>query len=338
MRLRSLDGVRGIAATLVFLHHCFECLESEIPSSLRNIFLSLGQQSVWLFFVLSGLSLATLTSRGGLNWRNFLLSRIVRLYFPTIAATCLTYLSILFISRENLTGNQWIDSHPKGLGVESFLNDVSLVNQTSGNLMPLWSLRWEVIFSLLLVGAVAFARQVNWVFAIGAGLLIGSLGFGEVAFYGSMFFLGVVIGVHMDAIRGFFAKRLFLANSAVMMGVIFMALGNRFLAFEKFLLSGNFGIFITLIGILLLLSSVENSWAGFTMRSAPLAFLGTISFSLYLIHEPLLIGVARITNLAPIGIYITMVLGFLAAYFFHLTIERRTHQLSRDVLHGRRFG
>lgn len=335
MRLRSLDGVRGIAASVVFLHHSFECLASEVPNSVRVMLLSLGQQSVWLFFVLSGMSLASLASSRDLNWRNFLLSRIVRLYFPTIAATCLTYISIIFISRATRTGNKWIDSHPTGISIESFLNDLSLINQTSGNLMPLWSLRWEVIFSLLFVAAIAFARQVNWVFALVAGLLVGSLGLGEVAFYGSMFFLGTVIGVHIDVVKDFFAKRPHLANSTVLTGIILISMGNRFLAFENFPTSGNLGIFTSLIGIISLLSSVENSVVGFILRSGPLQLLGSISFSLYLIHEPLIIGMARATNLAPLAIYIAMALVPALAYIFHISVERRTHEWSRVILHGR---
>ena len=123
LRLRSLDGLRGIAAGVVLLHH----LSMTIPAvsngydnsanlelfspawwlvaSPLKIFVA-GPEFVLVFFVLSGyvLTLAPLkartaqvevgSSRGPYDWLAYFPRRILRLGVPVVAAMALAYVVI----------------------------------------------------------------------------------------------------------------------------------------------------------------------------------------------------------------------------------------------------
>ena len=331
LRISSLDGLRGVAALTVVAHHTLECLGDFAQEHLKTAFLTLGQQCVWLFFVISGVVLSRSALRPDFTAGTFLISRVVRLYLPTAAAATLTYISMLVVSRRSLTGNTWIDSHPKAISLSAIASDFSLVDSTSGNLMPLWSLKWEMLYSAFLLVFLVIAKSAKWQFLLLAGVWIGSSGLGALPFYASMFLIGTVIGVKFDSFEGFLRSRTFFGSFVTLAGLAFIGAGNFLQGWTHLQVSGNFAILLSLVGITGLVISAETSILGPFLRSRTVQFLGLISFSLYLVHEPILIAAARLGRQNPwITIAASIVsVGF--AYLFYKIIEKRAHVLSRSL-------
>jgi peptidoglycan/LPS O-acetylase OafA/YrhL len=71
------------------------------------------------------------------------------------------------------------------------------------------------------------------------------------------------------------------------------------------------------------------------LSSPAMRRLGAISFSLYLVHEPVIVALAYLTGGAPWAIPIGIVLALVIAYGFWWLIEKRIHRLSRFLT--RRF-
>jgi peptidoglycan/LPS O-acetylase OafA/YrhL len=66
----------------------------------------------------------------------------------------------------------------------------------------------------------------------------------------------------------------------------------------------------------------------------PIRFLGLISFSLYLVHEPVLLLVAGATRNPTASLFITLPLSIALAAAFWYLVERPAHRLSRRVKAG----
>jgi peptidoglycan/LPS O-acetylase OafA/YrhL len=329
-RLAGLDGLRGVAALTVVAHHTFECLGTFAASGLQTVFLTLGQQCVWLFFVISGVVLARSALRPEFRASTFLISRVVRLYIPTIAAAMLTYLSMAIVSRKAPTGNPWIDGHPQSISLSAIASDFTLVDSTSGNLMPLWSLKWEVLYSAFLLVFILLARAVKWQMLLGGALILGSAGLGQLPFYASMFLIGTVLGVNFPRIYGYLYSRQGLSSALALIGIALIGSGNFIQGWTHLFYSGNLAIFLSLLGISSLVLSSDTSVTAYFLRSRPIQFLGMISFSLYLVHEPIIIAASRLGRLEPLFIVAGALLSVGVAYIFYKTIEKRAHALSRS--------
>src|SRR5271154_1701910 len=108
LRVRSLDGLRGIAALVVVVHPSM--LTSRVLAApfygqpgghfpafswwLTYTPLHLvwaGSEAVVVFFVLSGFVLVRAAERPGFRWRAYYPSRMLRLYLPVWAALVLGF-------------------------------------------------------------------------------------------------------------------------------------------------------------------------------------------------------------------------------------------------------
>jgi peptidoglycan/LPS O-acetylase OafA/YrhL len=104
MRLTSLDGVRGIAAFVVVLHHCAQKTAPQvwsgvpahapfawIATSPLHVLLS-GTFAVFVFFVLSGFVMSNAVSRSRDALPLLFLTRYLRLTVPMVASVVLAWL------------------------------------------------------------------------------------------------------------------------------------------------------------------------------------------------------------------------------------------------------
>jgi peptidoglycan/LPS O-acetylase OafA/YrhL len=192
-RLSSLDGLRGLAALVVVLHHTLLASEPTLAGP-YNVgpfpadgsvgwlltytplhILWAGPEFVVVFFVLSGFVLSLPCASGGRRPRiaSFYPSRFVRLYLPVWAALAFAAVLHVAVSHAALpTGSWWLDAHSQPLTFEAWRQDAGPLSKYTGHwalLDVLWSLRWEVLFSLalplLLLVAVwvrAWSGPVAW--------------------------------------------------------------------------------------------------------------------------------------------------------------------------------
>jgi peptidoglycan/LPS O-acetylase OafA/YrhL len=179
MNLRVLDGLRGIAALYVVLHHASRMLWTGAPAAGSSLawgiesFFSFGHQAVLLFFLISGFCIhhrqaqqrATRIPVAGFAWR-----RLRRLYPPLVLALIVTAALDHFgaqLSPQLYTepSNYWRGPITVGssYSLQTLVGNLAFQARLSvpelGSNSPLWSLAFEfwfyALYPLLLAG---FAR------------------------------------------------------------------------------------------------------------------------------------------------------------------------------------
>jgi peptidoglycan/LPS O-acetylase OafA/YrhL len=160
-RIRSLDGLRGLAALTVVLGHARLVVLQNTDSDLvrfapiripLDFIATMGGHAVWLFFILSGFVLSRMFLENKVtDYGRYILGRLARLYLPVWGALMLVLVCMLAVPRNVAGLGSWVSGHPTQATASDFVKDMFLMLGTSGNLSPLWSLQWEVLFSLLLI-------------------------------------------------------------------------------------------------------------------------------------------------------------------------------------------
>lgn len=361
-RLTSLDGLRGIAAVVVLIHHSlltFPSFADAYYAMIGRRTLSLdwllsytplhtfwaGEEAVYLFFVLSGtvLVLPVLRSPKKFSWLGYYPRRLVRLYVPLIAAVLFGAAIVFLVPRVDLVGGgAWINTRGGPYTPMGFAKDVTLLFGNSGIISPLWSLRWEVAFSLLLPIFVLLAvilKRIWWlkfvaVFAVmGVGAAVGS----PYLFFLPMFAVGALLISEWDR----FGKAAEVLNerrwawpTVIVLAVILTSSKWTFLGMgASDTLVRVFG-WVPVVGVaMLVVIGAFHAPSEQLLNTRAIACLGTLSFSLYLVHEPLIIAARLLTFPASpwLGLVISVPLAFLAAWLFARFIEQPAHRLSKWV-------
>ena len=364
-RVVALDGLRGLAALVVVLHHSLLALP-QLADPYRSgrppaegvwawlVYTPLhafwqGSAAVYLFFVLSGYVLTLPALRPSFCWSSYLPSRLVRLYLPTAAALAwalVVYAVVPHVVRPG--ASWWISWHAVEVTPQRVGRDLLLVLGTDAINSPLSSLRWEVLFSLLLPLFVFLVRRLGRAWPVGlVGLLvlcgIGNQtdGHGRALFYLPMFGLGAVLAASRSHVGPWWerhvggrrAGRAVLAAGVVLLSAHWALIGLG--VTTTWLRTA--GVVAELVGALLLVMAAIWSPAASRPLAHPVVrWLGSRSFSLYLVHEPLAVAVSLLLPLdaqllTPV---LTVPLALLLAEGFFRLVERPSHRLARTV--GRR--
>ena len=366
-RLTALDGLRGVAALVVVLHHLLlvatPFLKSTGGTAPGSVYwwisetplklFSAGVEAVLVFFVLSGLVVALpALGRKGFSWAGFLSGRMVRLYLPVWASLAVGTLLIWLLPRNDstVTDGTWVDnSNATSTGLGTLLDQASLTRTSYDVNNVLWSLRWELIFSVLLPLFIVLAILVRryWVVALGVALslsIVGSLLSMDALRYLPTFFIGTLMAVRLAAIREWSVRRLTrprarlwgfgliaLSVLAVTAGWIVRPIAPsgsiQSIVISQFALLGAAG---------LVLSSITVGLFRSALNSRGCQWLGRVSFSLYLVHVPI---IATLTFLLGdqrwwIVALLTIPAALLVAWGFHWAVERPSHRLARRVSAG----
>jgi len=338
--LHGLDALRGLAATVVVVCHCLQAVA--LPAGTRHL-LSHGapalllnaQGAVQLFFVLSGYVLARSLARGAVGPGEFWIRRIFRIHPPYVFAVLFAwYASSLFppiVRGQGLTRWLQLASRPN-VGVGRVLATLGFPGEADGLLWVGWTLRVEMIFSLLMPLLVVLARPRRGVPLLLACAAILTLRLGaEWPWYAIDFALGLVIFQERRSLETW------LGGLSGATGTLLLLLGAALLAAPHWLhwaprgaavVSGpNLPRAILVMGlgsglVVAVASSVPAIDRALSVR--PLLFLGRISFSLYLLH------LAWISLLAPRIVVagsptspLTLVAAVLAASVASATVAER---------------
>jgi peptidoglycan/LPS O-acetylase OafA/YrhL len=371
-RHASLDGLRGLAALAVLLHHALLVVpgtagllaEGSTPGSpawwavntpLHVVWA--GNEAVLLFFVLSGFVLALPATRRPVAWASYYPKRLVRLYLPVWGSLCLAVALAVLVPRDAEPGRSaYLTARAGASPSEAPRNALLLLD--GGQLLnsPLWSLRWEVAFSLLLPAYLLLPQLFGarggrslGPGALGAGLaaVLAVLAVGSVVGTGALFFLPVfALGVLLayaqeplqqwaDRVSTLRRARLVWSLLALLAAVLLTAewtvaglpLQSRLL--EVAATGGPFAG-----ACLAVFVAMHSPTASRALSSAMVQTLGVLSFSLYLVHEPVLVTTAFLlpVEVSPwAAVALAVPLSLAVAVLFHRAVEGPSHRLAQRV-------
>ena len=363
-RLVHLDGVRGIAALLVVVHHALVLLPPPLPRETMVLLgmsplapLVVGQPIVILFFVLSGYGLHIALERP-FHVFTYAVRRLYRLWIPLTAAVALSAgLALAFGGRGNGEGfAEWVPrvlwNRPEDSDFPLFLMHLAGTGQLSheGLNTVIWSLALELRLSLAMP-AIVWALRRAPTLALLASVILGllaeaallglvpgvapRLAFGDGLFLiddwtGSM--LATIAVLPAFTLGGWLAaRRRSLTDKPLKRGCFALA------ALVAFLLFGLPSVTVSSLGAGLIIALATAGPALRAALSGPLArALGALSYSLYLVHFPVLHAAANLAGdlPPPLALTIGAAAAFAIAGLFRIVVEKPTLDLVRRI--GRR--
>lgn len=278
-RLAGLDVLRGLAAAAVMLHHHGEYYDA-LYSGRTPLFINLhaGHFGVELFFIISGFVILMTVERKN-TVRDFAVSRFTRL-MPTFLAALVLATMIL---------SQWPMPPLQMPTPRQFLANLTMAAELLGERyvdLPYWTLTYELMFYVLMAGALALGRlrSLEWLglLAIAAGLAF--LAMVDVKLhrrtsivllvgYSNFFLIGICLyRIHMRTARP-------ITWIALALAVAVTALGGGERAFYA-----SSALYLILTATFTALVWFATGPYGSTLAWPPLVFLGRISYPLYLVH------------------------------------------------------
>jgi peptidoglycan/LPS O-acetylase OafA/YrhL len=361
-RLTSLDGLRGLAALIVVVHHCVLALPSlvgQLDGPDRSSpawwlaytplhLLWAGGESVLVFFVLSGLVLALPHLRPPQpgTWLPYYLKRSLRLYLPVIGALVLTgVLVTLFPRSADAAQGWWMNAHAVPAQASALAHDAGLLGGTGWLNSALWSLEYEVFFSLFLPVFVVLARQLSAPLWASVPMVLVASGWAvssghELLSYMFVFAVGVLLAQRLSTLRSW-AERINRSARAsslwTALGVagVLVLLGEWWM--KQFVSDWTLWLPIGrpagVLGAAVLVFCFLH-WRPLRAfgDSRLLQWLGTVSFSLYLVHEPIVVSVATMTPPTAQGVLVVLAVGIPVslgvAVLFHRLVERPSQILA----------
>ena len=377
-KVQYLEGLRGIAAMQVVLLHFvtgfMPYTAGHAWPPLRVLFD--GHTAVYVFFLISGAVLTPSFSRPG-AFAAKLLKRVVRLGIPVAAAAAIATALIAAMPEAHLraatlTGSAWLAMDSSGaptllhlareIGLDSLLlgyREATLFAPLASQLPPMehsldapfWSLHLELYGSLLVLCLVtlrAYSVRLHWI-----AIAVCALCFGTHPMF--LFVLG-----HLQE-RAMPTSHRPLPpppsrKGRGRIGTVLLLLGLALSAFKDWHVVELLRVFLSqtelayapnlyqfqsqLAAIALYFGVVCCPFVWRALESAPCRHLGRLSFSIYLLHFPILFTLVSLAFTALPSITAAFVLflatTLLAAIAFERLIDRPAIALSRRATDQRR--
>ncbi len=367
LHLSHLDGLRGLAALYVVLYHA--CGDNRLPIHSKNFpsglkylisLISFGQAAVAIFIVLSGYCLMiplveanTTFLRGGIvDYLKRRAKRILPVYYAALAVSLLLIFSIPGMNQFSNSG--WDASLP-AFKMDNLISHLFLVHNLSDSWShkidyPMWSVatEWQIYFVFALV-LLPIWRRFGWVSTIIGALILGAIPHwlfrGKVD--GANFeFIGLFAFGMAGAIISFSHKKAEIdLRNRTPWGALAILCLIPIVYFAKFRAHGDWThlvlsnivlglatVFLLIYCAKLLINTDSNS-SSMVIRilSAKASVnLGKFSYSLYLIHAPVLalftLAIKHysfsVAGTVVLYLLVGVPLTVLTAYLFFLAFEK----------------
>lgn len=359
-RIHQLDSIRGLAALTVFLNH-LPLVNIGLPlviiHTIQTLRLINGHGAVMLFFVLSGFVLSLpILKYEKIHYFPYLIKRFYRIYIPyliSIVATMILSQIFLDFDRGNIhtiIGDQWKESINLNLIFEHILLLGNIHSDTFNGVI--WSLVHELRISLIFPFIVFVIAKYSWKLSISLCLLFSGISgincivllqpsnglftsYFHTMNYLSFFVIGALIAKYKDIIIIAFQKLPILIKSFLLVTCLFIfnysdlivtflyqITGWRILsAFHLILLEYAQAIGAAGIIVIALASKILTKFLLFK----PVAFLGKVSFSLYLLHSPiiavsfyLLNGKVNLISISIVAFLLSIIISTLAYHYIEV--------------------
>lgn len=274
-RIPSMDGLRGLAALAVVVHHCIT-----MGNYLRtgtwgiasgHLAEQLGSLPVALFFMISAyLFVGALLRNGGrvdpVRLFDGRIMRIAPLYLFAVAVLCLfVAIETRFVAREPAAAIAGEVGHWSLFGF-SARGPINGFAPTFTMLSQIWTLRFEwILYALIPVMALGWRVAGRW--AVYAVLVVATVVSPMFAFF--------VAGTLVAEVAGKVPVRSrrpldLLGGAALIVAVALFARSD--------------GVAAAVVLAVVFLAAIEGEWVRAALSGPTLRALGTVSYSLYLIH------------------------------------------------------
>lgn len=300
-RIRSLDALRGTAILVVIFHHTAWKFSATVNDPLAHWMLSVGWAGVDLFFAISGYLIASILVRdsSALALKDFFVKRLFRIVpLYLVALVTFTLASLVFGVDKDVIHRIWMNA--------MFLTAwaIPFVGENGVPYTITWSVSVEefayVLFgALAMLGPASFRQALIWV-AMGALLLriciVFSGGFEPISLY--YFAPARVDAIAIGGIAALFTsgsehgntRMQRLASWALFLSIIsILAFFHR----ENIWVASVGYSFASISAAWLVRCAASSSGGGFMPLSGVLAYVGRLSYFLYLFH-PFAIGVLNV--------------------------------------------
>lgn len=367
-RAEHLDGLRGMAALFVLVHHAY-CMAYPISLGIAATgatgaifgWVVYGHFGVTVFIVLAGYLLASgpASRQGRLpgGFWTYMKRRAWRIAPPYWAALLLTLaLSLTVIGQK--TGTHWdLSVSEDGVNPVAYLISALLLQDilpVQNAAYTFWSIAVEWHIYLLLPLMLIIRRRSTWPVAVGAGVMLGVVGIGisqaipsigrvgiaslQPTYYVA-FALAVGACVLVKSAQAWLRRVPWLVVAAGFLGaVVVICLTHPYAWVTSNYYWIDLLIACTTIALIIAMSTGQAAAAAAFFSWKPVAGLGIFSYSLYLVHAPLLqvfwqlvvqpLSLNRDANLVLVwGLGVPLMI--LCAYGFYRVAERPFVELAR---------
>lgn len=378
----ELEGLRGVAAVIVVIFHFLVLfypvlfysvgtlapvqhfrLEENIHGTPLLAFLS-GTFSVAVFFVLSGfvLSVGFFSSKDPQTIKRLAAKRYLRLMLPALASILIALLFIKIgfshfnevreVTQSSAVPLMW-SRHPDLFTAIYEGLVVIFVNSPVNNFNPaLWTMKYEFIGSFIVFGTAILFAHSKWRWVVYLALVVGTH---------SNWYLGFILGMVLADLYVHREELLKRIPQPAYIGIlalgIFMGAFPRSTSLDStvyghimlpWLTEGaNRGFYTTLGAVCIVVSAIGMLRFRNVLSSRFMSRLGKYTYSLYLVHQPLIyvVGTSLFMAFLTIGYNKAVLLAFLctipvivlATVLFHRYIEQPSMKVasySQEVFFG----
>jgi peptidoglycan/LPS O-acetylase OafA/YrhL len=299
-RLDSIDGLRGILASAVFIHHfsmtCYNYMHHTTGAPPDPFYGFIGTGSVSVFFMITGYLFwgRLLDRKGDIKWPDLYINRLFRVY-PLYLFLILMYFGWVAWHAgvpanepvESIVGQtlQWL-AFGAVQNPDPFLTHgeyIGLVGQT-------WSLHWEWAFYLALPALAVFARERSAI-AVTGGLLLMLMASVDLVSQPNVFFIEqFLIGMLTASVLRAFPR---VRADGIVRSLVALAAIAAAIWFSDGLAYANNTT--ALLGIFFFLVASGASLFG-ALTTTGAKRLGNLSYSIYMLHGLLINVIFTFTN------------------------------------------
>lgn len=317
-RYNELDSLRGIAAFTVMIAHLTMVdfyNKGTLWLSLNDTplrFLWAGHQAVIFFFVLSGfvLSLPFVENRS-ITYGSFMMKRICRIYIPYITAIFSALFLRIFFSWNSVTGFEEFKFWSAPITSNLILNHLFLLGFFDYTAFDtaMWSLVHEMRISIIFPFAIIILRRYNFKICAIITVLLSALAgiiqslavphfsyfynYHETIHYLSLFIIGFLLARYRNLLMEKYNHLTQYSKLLLYLGAFLIysyPFYNHWTLPQRF--AGDWGTAIGSTIFIITAISSKNFSKILTLNSV--AFLGKISYSLYLYHSIVLLSLINL--------------------------------------------
>ncbi|PEO40958.1 acyltransferase family protein [Bacillus wiedmannii] len=368
-RYEELDSIRGISSLIVMIGHhlmvfsVFQNYSYEdnkpfviylLKETPARLIFSSGNESVIIFFVLSGFVLYRSIQKNYDSYGSFLLKRISRIYIPYIVAIIIAILCQTTMSKYGISNlSEWFN---RSWTIESSLSLIAqhilLIGKynTDAYNGVIWSLvhemRISIIFPLVLMVCLRKTLRYSLLslfsFSICSVVILflfhSSLTLTSYALtlhYTVLFLLGALVAKYKNNLIVFYSNRTKNEKIAWFLFAVLLYMYEGLVGEINLLNNFIFRDYVVAISAcLFVILSLSVATLSSLLRNKYLLYLGKISYSLYLYHIISLFSLVYMLHEIfplPIVLMLSLILSFILAIISYLFVEKCAFRIGRYI-------